>query len=158
MTSNPNPRSTSLRSYPVNSPEAAARIIALTMLADGHLSQSELDVLHRRGGCEQLGLEPDRLHDVLLALCEDLLHGAQISWSEACKVDPHALSQLMSEIDDPGLRERVLALCVQVAEADQHVSDGESLLLVHAVEQWGLHARMFRPRAAASEPPHLRAS
>jgi len=25
-----------MRSYPVNSPEAAARIVALTMLADGH--------------------------------------------------------------------------------------------------------------------------
>jgi uncharacterized tellurite resistance protein B-like protein len=146
-----------MRSYPVNSPEAAARIIALTMLADGHLSQNELDVLHRRGGCEQLGLEPDRLHDVLLALCEDLLHGAQISWSEACKVDPHALSRLMSEIDDPALRERVLALCVQVAEADEHPSEAESLLLTHAVEQWGLRARMFQLRAAAHEPPQLHA-
>jgi len=35
-----------------------------------------------------------------------------------------------------------------VAEADDHVSDGESLLLTHAVDQWGLHARMFdRPAA-----------
>lgn len=136
-----------MRSYPVNSPEAAARIVALTMLADGHLSQSELDVLHRHGGCEQLGLAPDRLHEVLRAMCEDLLHGAQISWSDACRVDPHTLSRFMSEIDEPTLHERVLALCVRVAEADEHVSDGESLVLTHAVEQWGLHARMFQPSA-----------
>lgn len=143
-----------MRSYPTNSPEAAARIVALTMLADGHLSQSELNVLRRSGGSEPLGLEPGRLHDVVHALCEDLLHGAQVSWSGTCRVDPHTLSQLLSEIDDPTLRERVLALCVQVAEADDHVSDGESLVLTHAVEQWGLHARMFHPTPAESEPPH----
>lgn len=147
-----------MRSYPVNSPEAAARIVALTMLADGHLSQNEFDVLHRGGGSATLGLEPDRLHDVLLALCEDLLHGAGLEWSQACKVDPHALSSLMAEIDEPGLRQRVLALCVQVAEADQHVSDGESLLLTQAVEQWGLQAHMFIERdAVPHERPRLHA-
>ena len=129
-----------MRSYPVNSPEAAARIVALAMLADGHLSLSELDVLHHRGGCERLGLPPDRLHEVLRALCEDLLQGAQLSWSGTCTIDPQALSRLMSEIDDAALRERVLALCLQVAVADDHVSDGESLLLAHAARQWGLHA------------------
>ena len=147
-----------MRSYPVNSPEAAARIVALTMLADGHLSQVELDVLHRRGGCASLGLEPDRLHDVLLALCEDLLQAASLAGSDACTVDPHALSRLMAEIDDPALRRRVLALCRQVVEADAHVSDNESLLLTHAVEQWGLHAHMFeRPVVAAQVAPHRHA-
>jgi hypothetical protein len=132
-----------MRSYPANSPEAAGRIVALTMLADGHISQTELDVLQRGDGCDSLGLRPDRLQEVLHCLCEDLLHGANLAWSEACRVDPCTLSRLMAEIDDPALRERVLALCVRVAEADDHVSDGESLLLTHAVEQWGLHAQMF---------------
>lgn len=145
-----------MRSYPVNSPEAAARIVVLTMLADGHLSQTELDVLQRRGGCESLGLEPDRLHDVLLALCEDLLQGANVAWSDACTVDPHALSRLMAEIDDPALRRWVLALCVQVVEADAHVSDGESLLLTHAVEHWGLQAHMFRHPAEPAHAAHRR--
>jgi hypothetical protein len=151
-------KETFMRSYPVNSPEAAARIVALTMLVDGHLSQTELDVLHRRGGCASLGLEPDRLQDVLLALCEDLLQGASLAWSDACTVDPHALSRLMAEIDDPALRRRVLALCLQVVDADAHVSDGESLLLTQAIEQWGLHAQMFeRPAVPAQETPHRHA-
>lgn len=143
-----------MRSYPTNSPEAAVRIIALTMLADGHLCRREQDVLRRSGGSEPLGLEPGRLHDVVHALCEDLLHGAQVSWSDTCRVDPHTLSQPLSEIDDPALREQVLALCVQVAEADHQVSEGEALVLTHAVEQWGLHARMFQPTPAETEPPH----
>ncbi|WP_395701934.1 TerB family tellurite resistance protein [Aquabacterium sp.] len=125
-----------MRNYPVNSPEAAARIVALTMLADGHLSPAELDVLRRSGGCETLGLPPDRLQAVLVELCEDLLHGASLEWSQACKVGPQALTQLMAEIDDPALRQRVLALCRQVADADHHLSDGEQVLLTHASTQW----------------------
>ena len=44
------------------------------------------------------------------------------------------LGQLMAEVDDPALRRTVLGLCVSVAEADDHLSDGESALLVAAVE------------------------
>jgi uncharacterized tellurite resistance protein B-like protein len=141
-----------MRTYPANSPEAAARIVALTMLADGHLSKAELDALERHGGYRQLGLEPEQLHDVLLALCEDLLHGANLAWADACRIDPYALDRLMEEIDDPALRRRVLALCVQVAEADARVSDGESLMLAHAVENWGLEGQMLQaPRVRALE-------
>ncbi len=37
-----------MRTYPTNSPEAAARIVALALLADGHLSLIEIDALERR--------------------------------------------------------------------------------------------------------------
>ena len=35
-----------MRSYPKNSPQAAARIVALVLIADGHVSQSEIDALN----------------------------------------------------------------------------------------------------------------
>jgi hypothetical protein len=38
----------------------------------------------------------------------------------------------------------VLRLCVAVVEADGHVAEGESIMLVEAVEQWGLHREMLR--------------
>jgi hypothetical protein len=139
-----------MRSYDIDSPKAAARIVALTMLADGHISQAELDVLQRQGGCERLGLEPDDVQDVLLALCEDLLHGRSLSWAETCCADALSISRLLGEIDDPGLRERVLALCLSVAEADNLVSDGEALVLTRAVEQWGLQARMLATAPAGA--------
>ncbi len=138
-----------MRSYDLDSPKAAARIVALTMLADGHISQAELDVLQRHGGCERLGLEPDDLQDVLLALCEDLLHGRSLSWADTCCADPLSIARLLGEVGDPDLRERVLALCVSVAETDDRVSDGEALVLMHAIEQWGLQARML---AAPNDP------
>jgi uncharacterized tellurite resistance protein B-like protein len=148
-----------MRNYPANSPQAAARIVALTMLADGHLSKAELDAMERHGGYRQLGLEPEQLHDVVLALCEDLLHSANLAWADACRIDPYTLGRLMQEIDDPDLRRRVLALCVQVVEADAHVSDGETLVLTQAVEHWGLQGEMLqRPHPRALGPQGLHGS
>ena len=77
-----------MRSYPVDSPQAAARIVALTVLAD-----------------------------------------------------------LMGEIQDPALRLKLLRLCVELAEVDAHVAEGESIVLIAAVEHWGLHHEMFRSSA-----------
>lgn len=134
-----------MRPYPVNSPSAAGRIVALTMLADGELAPAEVEALQRPGGCELLGLTPGQMHGVLHALCEDMLEGARVTGSEACEVDTHALARLLGEVDDPGLRQRVLALCLAVAEADEHVSDSESLVLTHAVEHWGLQGSMLAP-------------
>ena len=50
---------------------------------------------------------------------------------------------------DPDLRLKVMDLCVAIVDADAHVSDGESLVLGMAVEQWGLHREMFDQRQAA---------
>jgi hypothetical protein len=57
-----------MRSYPHNSPEAAARIVALAMLADGHLSKSEFDALERLNIYGRLGLGPADWDSVIVAL------------------------------------------------------------------------------------------
>lgn len=138
-----------MRSYPTDSPQAAARIVALAMLADGHLSKAELETLDRHGAAEALGLTRTQLHEVLHGFCEDLLCAAQMQWSDACHIDPRTLAQLMAEIEDPDLRLKVLDLCVSIVDADDHLADGESVVLCAAVEQWGLHREMFEARLAA---------
>ena len=136
-----------MRNYPTNSPQAAARIVALTLVSDGHVSTAELNVLERTGAYEQLGLDRAQMHAVLQGLCEDLLRARHPSWADACQIEPRTLTQLMAEVDDPALRVAVLRTCVAVVEADGHIADGESIVLVNAVEQWGLHHRMFEPSA-----------
>ena len=56
----------------------------------------------------------------------------------ACRVDAHSLHSLLAEIEDPALRRKVWQLCTQVVDADLHLADGESSLLMAAVEHWGL--------------------
>lgn len=132
-----------MRSYPSNSPQAAARILALTLLADGHLCSAELRQLHALGAAERLGLTPQALQDVVQAFCEDLLGTADHGWGAACQVDPRTLDALFAEVDDPRLRLVLLELCLSVVQADDHVADGESTVLSALVERWGLQHRMF---------------
>ena len=69
--------------------------------------------------------------------------------ADACRVDACTLAGLLAEVDDPALRLAVLQLCIQVVEADGHLAEGESLLLVAIVEHWGLQRSLLRPSATA---------
>lgn len=133
-----------MRNYSVDSPQAAARIVALTLVADGDIGDAEIEWLDRLAVHDQLGLTRLELHAVLDAFCEDLLSSGQLKWADACPVDERTLGDLMADIEDPALRLEVLRLCVELAEVDSHVDEGESIVLVAAVEHWGLHADMFR--------------
>lgn len=133
-----------MRSYPANSPQAAARIVVLTVLADGDIGDAEIEWLDRLAVHEQFGLARHELHALPDTFCEDLLSSDQLKCADACPVDECTLADLMGEIQDPTLRLKLLRLCVELAEADAHVAVGESIVLVAAVEHWGLHYEMVR--------------
>jgi len=143
-----------MRKYPKNSPQAAARIVALTLVADGDVGQAELALLDELAVHQQLGLTRDALHAVIDTFCEDLLSSKQLAMADACPVDEYVLEELMGEIDDPALRRKVLSLCVKLAEVDDHVAEGESIVLIAAVAHWSLHYQMLGP-LDAEVSPHL---
>ncbi len=136
-----------MRKYPQNSPQAAARIVALTLIADGDIGQEELALLERLAVHQQLGLTRDALHAVIDTFCEDLLSSKQLNWSDACPVDEYTMAELMGEVDDPLLRRTVLSICVKLAEVDDHVAEGESVVLIAAVAHWNQHHQMLHTRA-----------
>ncbi len=144
-----------MRTYPINSPQAAARIVALAMLADGQLCKAEIDVLDRLRALEELGLRPDELHSIVHSMCDEMLSTAEMTWADACKVDPQTLAKLMTEIDDCELRLTVLGLCAAVIEADGHVVEGEAIVLRAAVEQWGLQRWMLQPELSKRRVEHV---
>jgi hypothetical protein len=129
-----------MRSYPRNSPAAAARIVALAAIVDGHLSPAELGVLDRLDAHRRLGLDPLQMHEVIRELTEDLLATACSHWDAACRIDGETLSALMREVDDPQLRETVLHLCLAVAQVDDHWSDDELWIIAAASNRWQLPA------------------
>lgn len=126
-----------MRAYPKNSPQACARIVALTLLADGHFCKTELDVLARMDADAQLGLEPDELKMIVQTLCEDLFYSRNGNWGPA-NLDSGTLKELLDEIEDPELRRKVLGLCVAVTVADGHLAEGETQVLMAASVLWGL--------------------
>lgn len=133
-----------MRNYPTDSPQAAARIIALTVVAEGEIDPAELAVLDKLAVDTQLGLDRHALHGVLDTFCEDLLSSDQLMWADTCPVDEVTLTQLMGEIESPALRKQLLLLCVEIAESDAHVAQGEAIVLNAAVEHWGLQRFMLK--------------
>lgn len=57
---------------PENSPQAAARILSLTIIADGDVSNAEFALLDKLAMHEKLGLSRDALHEVFDTFCADL--------------------------------------------------------------------------------------
>jgi uncharacterized tellurite resistance protein B-like protein len=138
-----------MRAYPRDSPQAAARIVALTMLCDGHLSKSEVDAFERHGATQHLGLRPGQWHVVVNELCEDLLAVTDLCWHAGCRIDAPTLAALLDEVQERALRLAILSICVAVADADGHCADDEALVLKTAVDHWGLPHELLQ----APTPP-----
>ena len=155
-----------LRAYPRNSAEAAARIVALALIANGRIKAVETAALEARQAHERLGLTRPQWHGVIHDLCADLLGPARCG-NEGC-IPSELLDCMLDEVDDENLRRLVLRLSSAVVHADRQIDDGESFVLLAAIERWGLHpddqallepllyGRDFqvRPRGAVGDAPH----
>ena len=118
-----------MRSYPRNSPEAAARILALVLISDGHVCRSEFETLKQLDGVRRLGLDPQKLPGIVQTFCEDLLMEGFDGRSILSHVGDGLMASLLAEVDDPQLQAQVLRLATSVAHADKHLSDGETAMI-----------------------------
>lgn len=143
-----------MRSYPRNSPEAAARIVALVLISDGHVCRSEIEALQQLQVEQELGLAPGSFAQVVHTLCEDMLMGAYGSGSMMCSVDEHTLVSLLAEVDDPDLQAKALRLAGAAAEADRHLSEAEALVVAAARRRWQGSSAMCRSDPFAQATQH----
>ncbi|MCB2018298.1 MAG: TerB family tellurite resistance protein [Hydrogenophaga sp.] len=123
-----------MKAYSVNSPEAAARVLAMAMLADGHCSMTEIRSLDRQNAPERLGLSPQTFRTVIDGFCEDLMVSCGGQWSGT--VDPAIRKQLMAEITDRELQDLILMQSETLMLADGHLADGEVELLDELAAAW----------------------
>jgi hypothetical protein len=123
-----------MKAYSVNSPEAAARVLAMAMLADGQYSMTEIRALDRQQAPARLGLAPEAFKEVVDGFCHDLLLAGGGQWTGT--VDPAIREQLMAEITDRGLQDLILLQCETLMLADGHLADGEVELLDALSAAW----------------------
>ena len=131
-----------MRSYPVDSPHAAGRILALTMIVDGNLVGSELAALSRSKILDHIDLDHADFQHLLKDLCEDLLtstsHGA-------IQVDNALIDSLLEEIVHPDLRRSLLQAMWSIADADGWLADAEAVLLTRASNAWAAETNFSSP-------------
>ena len=131
-----------MRSYPIDSPQAAGRILALTMIVDGNLAGSELAALDRSKILNHIELDQADFQRLLNDLCEDLLtstsHGS-------IKVDNELIDSLLAEIAHPDLRRSLLRAMWTIADADGWLADAEAVLLTRASNAWSAETNFSGP-------------
>ena len=129
-------KSIDMHSYPRNSPEAAARIVALVLVSDGHVSRAEYEALSQPDGILELGLAPHNMPGIIRTLCEDLLMEGFDGRSILSHVNDDVLVSFAAEVTDPTLQSKVLRVAASVAQADRYLSDGESAVLDAIGRYW----------------------
>jgi len=125
-----------MRAYPRNSPEAAARIVALVLISDGHVSRTEIEALNQLDGAHDLGLASDNITVIVQTLCEDLLMEGFDGRSLLTHVGDALMALLVAEVDDTRLQGQVLRIAASVVQADTHLSDGESEMFDAICRHW----------------------
>lgn len=125
-----------MRRYPRNSPEAAARLVALAIIADGQVCRAEMDTLRQTGAEAALGLPPGGLGPILHTLCEDILQGTFTSKPLNSFVDDALIDALISEVDDDVLQRTVVSTVASTVSADGHLSPSERYVLSRLLERW----------------------
>lgn len=138
-----------MHNYPRNSPQAAARLLALTMIVDGNVCRSEIDTNRRMGIEAELGLAPGGFGEVLHTLCEDLLQSAASNGSLTCCIDPPLLDSLLHDVDEPALQRKLVNAISAVVAADGHLADGEQQVLEAMRRCWQPAGTSVRDAAAA---------
>ena len=138
-----------MRTYPRNSPEAAARVVALVLISDGNASKSEFEVLNGFGGVRELGLDPGDMPSIVQTLCEDMLMEGFDGRSILSRVGDELMASLMAEVDNPLLQTQVLRIARSVTYADGHLSDAESAMVDAISRHWRVPSHRERSNTAA---------
>lgn len=133
-----------MRTYPRNSPQAAARILALSLLADGHVSQAEMARLTQLDVGGRLGMDAQGFEAVIADLCMDLMATGTLSGLAVQQLDEATLDTLLAEVTDPGLQLIVLQLCGAAIDADAHVAEDERAVLKRLADHWHLPVPVLR--------------
>jgi uncharacterized tellurite resistance protein B-like protein len=125
-----------MRSYPDNSPQAAARILSLAILIDGGFDRDESRQLSESGLLETLGLDEAAFDAVLEDFCYDLQQSSTL-WSVSEATTRSALiDSLLSEIVSPSMRLQLLDGMLRIVGADGRVSRSEAELIRRASARW----------------------
>ena len=124
-----------MRSYANDPARAAARVIAMAMLADGAPDRAEIDFVLRRGEAARFGVDAELFEEVMQAFCEDMAQS--VAWFDGVRGDFPAefIDALIDEAGDD--QHELLGVLLRLVAADGHISEGEERLLLRAQRKWG---------------------
>lgn len=125
-----------MQTYRTNSPQAAARIVALALISNGEVKASEWAELKSMRVHQHLGLPVEEWHEIVSDLYMELM-GSDTPMADSLG-DTQMIKRLLDTVDDPRLQRQVMRLSTAAIHADGQVDQGESAFLLAALSQWEL--------------------
>lgn len=127
-----------MRHYETDSSPAAARLLALTMLADGGLDRNELDALMRSDLVRRLGIGTVEFERILREYCDDLLMGAHYLDGMRLKLADEVFELLLEDVADAALQRALLRTMQDIVAADGVETPAEVEVLARALAKRGM--------------------
>ena len=128
-----------MRNYTRNSPEAVSRLVAMAMITDAEVDDRELDALDRMDFYGSVGINKWAFGEVLADFCDDLKRKADRN-GRIRLLDQRYLDQALSEIDDPLLRAKTVALIANLVQSDGRVATQEAAFFAYLLKRWDFSA------------------
>lgn len=125
-----------MKTYPTDSQEAVCRLLALSMIVDGHVAPAEIRAMEHCAILERIGADTASFDAVVHALCEDLLCTARFRAGIEVDLDKRLIDSLLDEVADPLLRMCTLKAMLDIVHADSTIDSREHLLLQRAMKKW----------------------
>jgi len=125
-----------MKSHATDSPEALARILALSMIVDGHVSPSEVCAFDGAPFLQQVGVDTDTFDRAIRDVCEDLLETAPRHPAGLVEIDAGCLDAVLDEVHAPLLQICMLKTMLDIVHADGLLDSRETLLVRRATRRW----------------------
>lgn len=115
--------------------EAAARVLALLVAANGHVDEREMVTLDRLDAFGRLGIARERFLQMAQQCIDDVTAGlCERSWLRTG--DLFYVNDLIDAVSDESLRLLVCRLCAAAITADGRITGDERLVYNHTLARW----------------------
>lgn len=148
-----------MRNYPIDSPQAKARIVALALLADGGLDKSEIECLDRGDIVDRLGITAETFDSVMHQFCEDIDQYGLRRPNGQLELGAPEILAVLDEVRQRRVRTSLLRTIFDIVLADRKMSMGEAQLTALAMSHWGVQRHELTAQARphhAGLPPQVR--
>lgn len=126
-----------MKVYPENSPQAMARVLAMTMITDAKLADQELEIMDHLFLYEVLDISKAEFAEVVKHYCDDLLV-ADPAQAKLNLMDRARIDAVLAPVTDPHKRFQTAQMIANIIRADGHLHDAELALFRHVLQTWNL--------------------
>lgn len=132
-----------MRTYATDSPEALARVIAMTMITDAKLDDRELEIMEILFLYDVLGVTRPEFSAIVKEYCDDLVQAGSPD-GKIDILDRERIDRIVDAVQDPKKRLQTAQMIANVIRADGHLHDAELVLFRHILERWSLTLDQLR--------------